>query len=731
MTTRPPKIVIHEYEGPDGKIHEFEAPETTPREEVDAAAAQYFSTVRPKEPGMLEQAGTFVKDAAVGTYNAVTGADRMTPEMRAPEYGGLPEGIQVGAPTMKGRFKAGFGFAAASDDKQRQQIIEENYPGSTFRQDAKGNTIGKYQDSEFVLNKPGLSTMDILPAALQNNLFLRGAKAGAKLAPWLGRALGVGTGAAATQVGLDITANMTGARKDAIEMGKSAALAGGLAGGAELFAPAVAKVYQMMRGRPVVNGAGAVTEEARTVMRDAGINPDDMSDEFVTMLRNYSGRMDDPVATGRLAQGQALPVPIRQTRGQITMNPQQQRLEEAMRANSYGDTAGQRMRGVAADQQAQIGQNLEAIQTGLSGGQRQVVQGGQGGEMVSGRLNQMYDAEKAGVDAAYDAARGSGPAFVPGRVADVGNQRITAAVSDQFVLDTVPNTKLVIERLNKIIPDKATPASIKDLFQWRQQMSNVKKMGGAEAKAAGLATGEFDKVIDDALDQALMSGDDEAIGLWRDAISKNREFATRFKGNDLVGKLTKRAFDTDARELAVDPTSAANYILSHAKMGPAGKQNIVPDMKKLRFTLGADSAEWNAIREEAFMRFAQVGKGSSGGGESAFSGMNFRTNWKNAWDRDTPLMSQLFTPKEKQIIDQFADVSARVTSQVRQGGNPSGTSYAAGDLLMRLPFGRKLRDFLQEAEGATRASQALKVPYREIPAGYLGAAGATAGTRDY
>jgi hypothetical protein len=313
----------------------------------------------------------------------------------------------------------------------------------------------------------------------------------------------------------------------------------------------------------------------------------------------------------------------------------------------------------------------------------------------------------------------------------VGNQRITAAVSDQFVLDTVPNTKLLIERLNTIIPDEATPASIKDLFQWRQQMSNVKKMGGAEAKAAGLATGEFDKVIDDALDQALLSGDDAAIGMWRDAIGKNREFASRFKGNDLVGKLTQRVYDTNARELAVDPTSAANYILGHAKMGPAGKQNIVPNMKKLRDTLGADSAEWNAIREEAFMRFTEAGQGASPGGATQFSGVNFKTNWKNAWDRDAPLMSQLFTQKEKQIIDQFADVSARVTSQTKYGSNPSGTSYAMGDLLLKVPFGRKLREFLQEAEGATRASQAIKVPYREIPGGYLGGAGATAGTRDY
>jgi hypothetical protein len=708
----------------DGRKVTFEADASLSRQQIEETAYQAVGVAAPKEPGMLEQAGSAVTNFARGAYNAVTGADRMTPEMRS-----LPEGVQSLAPTIGGRLKSGFGYAAATDDKQRQEIIQSNYPGAQFRQDAKGNTIGTVDGKEFALNKPGLSQTDLIPAALQGTLYTGGAMAGAKLAPWMGRVLGVGTGAAATSVALDTTANMTGALKDAIEMGKSAALAGGIGSLAEVAAPAVAKIYQMMRGRPVVNGAGAITEEARTAMRGAGINPDDLSDEFVTMLRNYSGRMDDPVAAGRLAQGQALPVPIQQTRGQLTMNPQQQRLEEAMRANSYGDTAGQRMRGVAADQQAQIGQNLEAIQTGLSGGRRQVVQRGQGGEMVSGRLNDMYDAEKAGVDAAYDAARGAGPAAISGM--DVGVQRITNAVTQNYSLRAIPNVAGELDDLARIAPDGVNAANVRDMFEWRQRVTGLKADGGSQAKAAGLAVNEFDRFIDDALDQALLSGDDAAIGMWRDAINKNREFATRLKGNDLVGKLTERVYDTDSRDLKVSAESAANYILGHAKMGPAGKQNIVPNMKKLRDTLGADSAEWNAIREEAFMRFADAGQGASSGGVTQFSGVNFKTNWKNAWDRDAPLMSQLFTQKEKQIIDQFADVSARVTSQTKYGSNPSGTSYAMGDLLLKVPFGRKLREFLQEAEGATRASQAIKVPYREIPGGYLGGAGATAGTRDY
>jgi len=711
---------------PDGSRHNF--PDGTDDAVIDRAMQEYIAGIKqPKEPGLLEQAGSAVKGFAKGAYNMVTGADRMTDEVRR-----LPEGIQEPSPSIGANLRGGIGYAAASDDTQRRQIMEQNYPGIEFRQDAKGNTIGKYNGKEFVLNKPGLSQTDILPAALQGVAYTYGAMGGAKLAPWLGRALGVGAGAAGTSVALDTTANAGGAKKGLIDIGKSAGMAGVTGAGFELAAPAVAKLYQAVRSRgaEMTNMAGGLTPQAKEAMREAGINPDDLSDEFMGILRNYTGKMDD-TAAARLSQGQSLPVPIQQTRGQLTMDPQAQRLEEAMRAGSYGETAGQRMRGVAGDQQAQIGQNLDAIQSGMSGGQRQVVQRGQGGEMVSNRLNQLYDTQKAGVDAAYDAARNAPPAFVQPDVAASGVNRVATAVKQNHDLLAVPRVASGLDQLAALAPDGATPANIKGLFQWRQRMSNVRANGGQEAVAAKDALREFDAFVNEAVDNALMSGDDAAVALWRDAIAKNREFAQRFKGNDLVGKLTLRVYDTDSRQLAVDPTSAVNYILGQAKMGPAGKQNIVPNMKKLRDTLGADSQEWNALREEAFMRFASAGKGASPGGVEQFSGVNFKTNWTNAWQKDAPLMSQLFTQREKQIIDQFADVSARVTSQTKYGGNPSGTSYAMNDLLLKLPFGRKLRDFLKEAEGASRASQALKVPYKEIPAGYLGAGGATAGTRDY
>jgi hypothetical protein len=715
-----------------GKSYEVNSPEELSDEQAHQYAQQEAQKDQGPRPG--ENPGSYVLrrggDMVSGAIDTVTGRDRMTPDMQnMREIGAMPG---LGA----NRFKQAVATATAHTDQERQTAMRSIYPDAKFRTDAKGNPIiqpntPETGSTEYAINKPGFSAQDWYGPLVQGLAFAGAGKvaAGAEGTPTLSQALRVGSSSGAASVGMDLAHNAAGGKKDLITMGTNAALSAGLGGAFEAAAPKVSQLVNTVRqrlGGNVFDVEGRLTPEANKLLQQYGVNPENLTPEFIDLFRKGATNTNDPLHAFRAAEAQTLPVPIRQTRGQITGDPVQQRTEEALRRGSYGDDARLRMSGIQADQQAQIQGNIPQIQARLSGGQPSVYERGQGGEMVSNRLNTMRDAEKAGVDAAYDAARSTN-AFLPGSAVDTGSQRITASVLDSHALESVPKTASLLKQFEALAPNDIDPVRVNDLYRWRQRVSSVRSNGGEEAVAAGKAIKAFDATIDEALDKALMSGDDDAIQAWRNAISTNKQFAERFKGNDLVGKLTQRVYDTDSRELAVDPSSAANYILGRAKMGPAGKQNIVPDMKKLRNTLGADSQEWNALREEVFLRFVDNGRGAMSGGEQMFSGAGFKKAWTTAWNSDAPLMSQLFTQQEKGLIDQFANVSARVTNPVAGGSNPSGTSYAIFDMLKRIPFiGQRTSRYLLEGQGASQAARANSAPTREIPAGYLGAAGAWA-----
>ncbi len=727
-------MTVYRVRGPDGTIHRFDGPDDATPEEVEAAAAEQFgSGSDPSIPQPGETPGGYVlrkgQRAVSGFVDAVTGRDRMTPEMRdMPEIGKIP--------MREGRWNQAFGTLLSGNDENRMGVIQKSYGDDVaFRQDEKGNNIATVDGTDYAVNKPGFSGQDLYSTVGQGLLYFGAGRAIKGPATTLPRAAGrQATAAAGTSTAIDLGANQAGAKNDLMDIGMNAGFAGGTAGAAEMMGPAVGAIYRAVRARmpngQIVNMAGAITPEARKALKAIGVDPDAQSPEFIDLLREYHRNTGDVAVAGRMAESASLPVPVQQTRGQLTANPAQQRAEAAMRAGAYGDDASLTMRGFADEQAAQLRANTEALHGQIAGGSPRVGQRGAGGEMASNRLNQMYDAEKSGVDAAYDAAREAN-GFISAPAVDTGSQRITAAVLEGHALESVPKVANLVQKFGKLAPDDVTPVRVKELFQWRQQMSGVRANGGEEAAAAGKALKAFDDNIDEALDKALMSGDEEAIGLWREAINKNKEFAQRFKGRDMVGDLVERDHTTNSRRLKIDPSSAANEILGRAQLGAVGRQNIVPDLKKLRAVLGPESPEWHAIREEAFLRFVNKADGAMSGDERMFSGVKFKKAWDDAWRDDTPMMSQLFTQAEKAQIDKFANVSARVTGRVAGGGFQNGADALAllGNDLGRLPFigdrTKEVTGLFRNLRRAGEARAARQAPTLQIPPGYLGPGAAT------
>jgi hypothetical protein len=257
------------------------------------------------------------------------------------------------------------------------------------------------------------------------------------------------------------------------------------------------------------------------------------------------------------------------------------------------------------------------------------------------------------------------------------------------------------------------------MMQWREQASGLR--GGAptvEGAAAGRVINAFDQQIENAINNALLAGDADAVAKWGQAISGYADFASKWKSKGgVLNLLTEQTTRDGDRVLKVAPERAADAIFGATASGLAGKTGLARDLVTLKATLPAD--EWNQLRQDAFIRLMDTSKGAFRSGEQQVSGVNFKKAWENLTEKNRGVVNSLFTPEEQRLFGQFADVAARATNTAV---NASNTAAAAGGIIQKVAAsvgGTKLAQFLltvpvargfTEAFGGTRALAATQAP---------------------
>lgn len=272
-------------------------PVATPQQ----AAQQQRATTQPQqqekeEPGFLRSAYDSVKEA-------ITGAERMTPEMEQLEpVGNAPE---LNALTTDS-FKAGLAQLFGSDASQ-EQVLQSM--GGKIRYDAKGNTIVDLPSGSYAVNKPGLSPQDVTSGISNILAFTPAAKAGSILKAGIGSAA-----TEATTKGLVQAAG--GEDVSPIDVG----LAGGLGAFGKGLEQAGGALYRGLKGVPSGDAAAAreFAESAGTPLMTSDIAP---PGTFI----------------GRSAQAAAEKVPLTGTGG--LRRDQQAAREKIVQdfANKFGD----------------------------------------------------------------------------------------------------------------------------------------------------------------------------------------------------------------------------------------------------------------------------------------------------------------------------------------------------------------------------------------------------------
>lgn len=624
----------------------------------------------------------------------------------------------------------------ATTPEQRRDILMAQLKdfSPVLSKDEQGNEIIEVDGERAYIAKPGLRASDLTQTVGQGVAYLAGATPAGAIASLPLRALAVGGLGAGTSVALDAAATTQGSEQGVSIPRAGTAFVFGAA--SEAAAPALSSIWRSLAGRRdfIKPDGVTLTRRGEAFLREAGIDPEQLTPDIRQTFGKVASGALDPQDAAQYIKGQSLPVPVRMTRGDVSMNADEQMFENLAEKGSYGEAARDIMRGARAEQREAIRANVPAIQDRIGGGSRRVMERGQGGQLAQNALGEARRVSKDAVDAAYQNARRN-PAIIE-------KEGVETLLSDmrgraQTYLRHAPEAAEELQRLSAMGADDVNGAiNVEALFDWRRDVTNLYKAANSKTEAAAYKSmiTSFDDNVQQVARDHLMAGNEEAARKWLRSINIRRGMGRRFEGKDLIQDLLEKEFAAGKARLKVAPEAASNYIFGVSNLGFVGKPQLAREMRRIRDRLGAQSEGWRALKEEAFMRFAGQLDGAMQGDARMVSGANFLKAWQDAYKKNPELMRVLFSETERDLITRFGEVASRVTTPVRGGENYSGTGPALANIGQRLVqwagMGGKVAQIIGRIVDTARVGQnigSMPVLMRGAPRG-LGAAAAPVGT---
>lgn len=625
----------------------------------------------------------------------------------------------LGLPPAKAAQMTALLATTRSPDRLRSGIAKIE-PDAEFGEDDAGRlyaVLPIYRDGKktgqmtrVYPNEPGLGMTEAMQAS--------GAVA---LAAPVGRVLGA--------IGLPTTgltgAAAVGGTEAALIEGASSALTGapyqitdipiGAAGGAagQKLANVVGSLVSAARRsgpERVLGPDGRLLPGPAKMVQDAGLDPDQVSAAVAAEIQKQVRQGVEPTAAGASAMSRGLPVEVPMTAGQISGSKGQQLAEDVMASGGYGRSAEQQMTTFREGQQEALRENIGQITERLAPGVEPVAKG-EGGRVAQEALVAARAGDSARANDLYRQARASGAAVLePDEALNLAEAARTT-YREGFTPGTAPKMDELLIDLDEIMTNGG---DVKMLMDWRKKVTNLRR--GAPTTDSAAATDVlrmFDQRLKDAVDNELLIGDQAAVSAWQNATRNYAEYAKTWKDKGgILNLLTEEVSRDGARQLKVAPESAANAIFTSTASGLAKKTNLPRDLLTLKSKLPAE--QWNALRQEAFIRLTQEAEGAFRAGEQQVSGVKFKKAWEGLKRENPGVVNTLFSKEERDLITQFSDVAARATNTAV---NASNTANTAAGLIQRMAGAFRasgpgqfliqnyLAGIIREPYGAMRAAQ--------------------------
>ena len=643
----------------------------------------------------------------------------------------------------------------ARDDIGKLGIFANAFPEDAAGAgiDAYGNVFVEHNGQNYYLDRPGLSPQDAADIGMtglaEGLAMFPAARLGQAVGGVGGRAVGTGIGGVVGSIGQDLMASTAGSTAG---VDPEAAFVAGVFGfGGEAGIALGSQVARWLRrlvgdSRMYVPGQG-LTPAGEEAFQRLGIDPSKMSDDIAqTLTANPADRWGADAAEmaspetalppgGEVAIGRAqgLPEPVQLSRGDVTVrNPAVQGREELYAAGAMGDPAANVMRNFREGQTNALNSNLDIMQTRLGGGVVDRAAPGGGMDIMQQRLLRDIDQSNRGINQAYTAARDAGAdaALTPEGVSALGNDFADIIQENAYDIAQMPRTTSRLQDFQRIVDDgqmgpgspEGLAGSVNEMERWRQRITrdiiDLRGVEGAatERRALIQMVRRYDEFMGEALDNALVEGNEQAIQLWRDAVGLRRAHYQRYEEDDLIRRITEQTPTVDeagSRIMApaMTPQQSVNLLFGVNSLATSRFSNSASALRRLKTMYGAESPEWNALREEAFVRLAPA-RGNINDPNPAFTA--FVRNYDNTM-RDAPeLMSILFNPIERRAMQDLRDTIELVTTRppgvVNRSGSGNAVLRAAGQFFSNNAIGSALKAGMDKAFGwlvaGTRANQA-------------------------
>ena len=553
-----------------------------------------------------------------------------------------------------------------------------------IRSDEAGNLIAGLDGQEVIINKPGMSKIDLMQLGALGFVFYPAAKVGSIGKNLATRVVAGGTAAGATQAGVEGVQDLAGGDFSKTDI----AVAGGGGALSEIALPLASRIASFVKSK-FVSGSipDSAIQEARELAIKIGVEPDTAARLTDDEILSLAGSSDEVAKDG---------FGISLTKGQRDLDQAQLSKEDSLRSGIQGEGAQKTMLDFEDMQRQQINTAKEGVEQSLGG---EAVTTQQAGALAREGIVTAEQAAEDAVSAAYENV-GDAALTTEGvnKLLNATRKAVIGVDKDRNLKSTASFLKQ-INRSQRVMAD-LSKAGVKPKAQHIKELDNLRKRiatgiesaeNNADRSQMIKMKNAFDDYLDEAITKSLFEGDQSVLeslkgarALFSDYAKKFRESPARTKGGrsipDREGKFIERVISSDPTD---EQIVGAVFGASNFSNGSGAMM-----AKRFKSILGEDSQGWLAIRQAALRRLIKTNKVN---GEDVISGQQSLKAFDEAIEKNKSLMSQLFTTKELGLIRQFSSAVKKTQPDlVRSRENPSGTaqviSKSVNGLLNKAPL---------------------------------------------
>lgn len=591
---------------------------------------------------------------------------RATKELPELQNSGVLAGLDIDPVTMG---QLSMNALLTTDPKEIADIFRSVSSEIGVQEDEKGNILiaNNKTGAKAVVNKPGVSALDILQGLGLAAAFTPAAKAGALALTTPGKMVAVGTGAAATQAGIEGMQASQGGEFDV----ENVAIAGG---GGFVFEGVFQKLADKIPAmrQAIKQNAGKVTEKIRKQFKqkavEVGENPDDLTDDVILSLVNK-----EPTA-GEKEFG------VQLTKGQRSGKQSDLRLEDDFVSGRKGADAQE----IMIDHRNTVAQQARnaatKIQDDIGRGNTITSQQEAGAVVKQGVIN----AEREMDDLVAQARDKVGEA----KLNPDAFKKLIKTTKQSIRGIEYPTDKKIAPATNALLTEirKAermfNQKGMQIKSQHIQRIEQIRRSIGAYIDSAANTTDKrnmvamkraYDDYLDDAVTKALFEGDQNALNALKSSRALFSEYAKRFRANPTKTKSGRTLSDKPGNFVEEiiegNPTDMQVVNSIFGAGNTFGNQTGKQMAQKYKSILGGDSVEWDAIRQAGFKRLIKTyPDGKTINGKQTLKNINMVN------DKNPELLQAIFSKEEISLFKRFARHVERTQPEIIKGSaNPSGT----------------------------------------------------------